>query len=178
MKKAIFLFFFFFASLLLALPNAQAQASPVGCSGTPGICGTGVRTTALGCVGSNVTATTTANGCTWTGPSGPCSTPTAFACTNVTSPSVCNAIGCVWTSSADANSNAFVTTLCNALKIVTGNGGKAFAAFAIISCGIGFFTGKISWGLMIGITAGIAAMFGAPTIVAAIAGGNALDCAA
>jgi ABC-type maltose transport system permease subunit len=55
---------------------------------------------------------------------------------------------------------------------------STFAAFAIISCGIGFFTGKISWGLMIGITAGIAAMFGAPTIVAAIAGGNALDCAA
>lgn len=68
------------------------------------------------------------------------------------------------------NDNAFVTTMCNVLKMVTGNGGKAFAAFAIISLGIGFFTGKVSWGLMLGVAAGIAAMFGAPTIVAAISG--------
>ncbi len=83
---------------------------------------------------------------------------------------------CTWTVAADANNNAFVGTICRALKIVTGTGGKAFAAFAIISVGIGFFTGKVSWGLMIGITAGIAAMFGAPTIVAAISGGTAMDC--
>lgn len=72
--------------------------------------------------------------------------------------------------------NAFVGTLCNIFRVVTGNGGKAFAAFAIISLGIGFFTGKVSWGLMLGVAAGIAAMFGAPTIVAAIAGGTAFDC--
>jgi type IV secretory pathway VirB2 component (pilin) len=78
---------------------------------------------------------------------------------------------------ADAiNNNAFTRTLCNAIRIVTGTGGKAFAAFAIISLGIGFFTGKVSWGLMIGVTAGIAAMFGAPTVVSAIAGGDAIDC--
>ncbi|HLD76559.1 MAG TPA: TrbC/VirB2 family protein [Rickettsiales bacterium] len=77
---------------------------------------------------------------------------------------------------ADANQNALVGTMCNVLKIVTGNFGKAFAAFAIISIGIGFFTGKVSWGLMIGVAAGIAAMFGAPTIVAAISGKNAFDC--
>ncbi len=75
-----------------------------------------------------------------------------------------------------ADKNAFVATVCNVLKIVTGNGGKAFAAFAIISLGIGFFTGKVSWGLMIGIAAGIAAMFGAPTIVSAISGTSAYDC--
>ncbi len=76
----------------------------------------------------------------------------------------------------DENTNILVTTMCNALKIVTGNGGKAFAAFAIISVGIGFFTGKVSWGLMIGVAMGIAAMFGAPTIVAAISGESAYDC--
>jgi len=75
-----------------------------------------------------------------------------------------------------SDKNAFVTTICNVLKIVTGNGGKAFAAFAIISLGIGFFTGKVSWGLMIGIAAGIAAMFGAPSIVAAISGSESYDC--
>ena len=80
------------------------------------------------------------------------------------------------TAVADVNSNVLVGTMCNALKVVTGNGGKAFAAFAIISVGIGFFTGKVSWGLMIGVAMGIAAMFGAPTIVAAISGEGAYDC--
>jgi len=78
--------------------------------------------------------------------------------------------------SNDANSNVLVNTICNALKIITGNAGKAFAAFAIISVGIGFFTGKVSWGLMIGVAAGIAAMFGAPSIVAAITGKSTFDC--
>jgi hypothetical protein len=60
--------------------------------------------------------------------------------------------------------------MCNVQRVVTGNAGKAFAAFAIISIGVGFFTGKVSWGLMIGVAAGIAAMFGAATIVSAITG--------
>jgi type IV secretory pathway VirB2 component (pilin) len=111
------------------------------------------------------------------GTDGYCDAPTALkACSTITTETNCKATNCSWLVAGDANDNAFVTTMCNALKIVTGNGGKAFAAFAIISVGIGFFTGKISWGLMIGVTAGIAAMFGAPTIVAAIAGGDAVDC--
>jgi type IV secretion system protein VirB2 len=80
------------------------------------------------------------------------------------------------TVSADANTNVLVDTMCNVMQIITGNAGKAFAAFAIISIGIGFFTGKVSWGLMIGVAAGIAAMFGAPTIVAAITGKGAYSC--
>jgi type IV secretion system protein VirB2 len=66
--------------------------------------------------------------------------------------------------------NEFSKVMCRVLDIATGTGGKAFAAFAIISVGIGFFTGKVSWGLMIGVAAGIAAIFGAPSIVAAISG--------
>jgi len=77
---------------------------------------------------------------------------------------------------ATANNNALVDTMCNALKLVTGNAGKAFAAFAIISLGIGFFTGKVSWGLMIGVAIGMAAMFGAPTIVAVLSGKDAYSC--
>ncbi len=77
---------------------------------------------------------------------------------------------------AGANNNVLVDVMCNVMQIITGNAGKAFAAFAIISIGIGFFTGKVSWGLMIGVAAGIAAMFGAPAIVSAIAGGAAFDC--
>ena len=80
--------------------------------------------------------------------------------------------------SDDHNNNILVRTMCNALKIVTGNAGKAFAAFAILSVGIGFFTGKVSWGLMIGVAAGIALIFGAPSVVSAISGGSAFDCTA
>ncbi len=68
------------------------------------------------------------------------------------------------------NQNTFTKSMCNALRVVNGSAGKTFAAFAIIATGIGFFTGKVSWGLMIGVTAGIATMFGAPSIVAAISG--------
>lgn len=79
-------------------------------------------------------------------------------------------------ATSNFNDNAFSRVMCNVLKIATGSGGKAFAAFAIISVGIGFFTGKVSWGLMIGVAAGIAAIFGAPSIVAAISGQDAVDC--
>lgn len=81
-----------------------------------------------------------------------------------------------YSSSSALNTNVLVDVMCNVLRIVTGNAGKAFAAFAILSVGIGFFTGKVSWGLMIGVAAGIAAMFGAPTIVAAITGTSTFQC--
>jgi type IV secretory pathway VirB2 component (pilin) len=73
-------------------------------------------------------------------------------------------------ASYNISSNSLTRVMCNALRLVTGSAGKTFAAFAIIATGIGFFTGKVSWGLMIGVTAGIATMFGAPSIVAAISG--------
>ena len=72
--------------------------------------------------------------------------------------------------SASVSSNSLTRVMCNALRIVTGSAGKTFATFAIIATGIGFFTGKVSWGLMIGVAAGIATMFGGPSIVAAISG--------
>jgi len=72
--------------------------------------------------------------------------------------------------SANISSNSLTRVMCNALRIVTGSAGKTFATFAIIATGIGFFTGKVSWGLMIGVAAGIATMFGGPSIVAAISG--------
>jgi type IV secretory pathway VirB2 component (pilin) len=78
--------------------------------------------------------------------------------------------------SGDVNNNVLVNVMCNVQRVVTGNAGKAFAAFAIISIGVGFFTGKVSWGLMIGVAAGIAAMFGAATIVSAITGKSTYDC--
>jgi type IV secretory pathway VirB2 component (pilin) len=78
---------------------------------------------------------------------------------------------------ASTSKNTFVKSVCNAFRIVNGAAGKTFAAFAIIATGIGFFSGKVSWGLMIGVAAGIATMFGAPSIVAAISGQTAnLNC--
>lgn len=62
------------------------------------------------------------------------------------------------------------TVLCNVLKFVTGTVGKTLASFIIIGVGLGFFTGKVSWGLLIGVTLGISAMFGAPAIINAITG--------
>ena len=85
-------------------------------------------------------------------------------------------VGTYSTITATVTSNTLTDVMCNILRISTGNAGKAFAAFAIISVGIGFFTGKVSWGLMVGVAAGIAAMFGAPQIVAAISGKSAADC--
>lgn len=64
------------------------------------------------------------------------------------------------------------TVLCNVLRFVTGTVGKTLASFVIIGVGLGFFTGKVSWGLLIGVTLGISAMFGAPAIIGAITGGG------
>jgi type IV secretory pathway VirB2 component (pilin) len=83
-----------------------------------------------------------------------------------------NANANISNASYNVSSNSLTRVMCNALRIVTGSAGKTFAAFAIIAVGIGFFSGKVSWGLMIGVAAGIAAMFGAPSIVAAISGQN------
>ena len=80
------------------------------------------------------------------------------------------------TAESSYNTNVLVDVMCNVLNIVTGNFGKAVAAFAVLSVGIGFFTGKVSWGLMIGVATGIAAMFGANSIVGAISGESITDC--
>lgn len=164
MKKILLSTLFLISMLISSNSFAQTANS---CSGTVTPCAN--RTTQISCQAIS--------GCSFNTTTNVCSGTTSQVCTDFsTNATSCKANGCFFVTSGDANQNAFVETMCNALKIVTGNGGKAFAAFAIISVGIGFFTGKISWGLMIGVTAGIAAMFGAPTIVAAIAGGSALDC--
>ena len=63
--------------------------------------------------------------------------------------------------------------LCNVLNFVTGGIGKTIAAFIIIGVGLGFFTGKCSWGVLIGVTLGITCMFGAPAIIASVTGDSA-----
>ena len=76
---------------------------------------------------------------------------------------------------SDVNaSNDMMVVLCNVLNFVTGGIGKTIASFIIIGVGLGFFTGKVSWGVLIGVTLGISAMFGAPAIIRAITGGSVM----
>lgn len=95
----------------------------------------------------------------------------AIRCVNINSPDACIAASsyCVYTVE-DANNNKLVDAICRVYQIATGTAGKAFAAVGVISVGIGFFTGKVSWGLMISVAAGIAVFFGAPSIIAVISG--------
>jgi type IV secretory pathway VirB2 component (pilin) len=67
--------------------------------------------------------------------------------------------------------------LCNVFELANGNIGKAVAIFAIVAVGFGFFTGKFSIALVIGITLGIGILFGAPKIITALTGGNTINCA-
>ena len=66
--------------------------------------------------------------------------------------------------------------LCNVFEMANGNIGKAIAIFAIVSVGFGFFTGKFSIALVIGITLGIGILFGAPKFIGALTGENAISC--
>ncbi len=63
--------------------------------------------------------------------------------------------------------------LCSIMKFITGGVGKTFASFAVIFVGIGFLTGKTTWTAMITFALGIAAIFGAPTVIKAFTGGDA-----
>ena len=72
-----------------------------------------------------------------------------------------------------ATTDAMTQTLCNVYQFITGGVGKAICSFVIVGVGIGFFTGKVSWGTLIGVTLGIASLFGGPSIMAAITGGEA-----
>ena len=81
-------------------------------------------------------------------------------------------------SAADVNDNPLSRVLCNVYKITTGNAGKTFCAFAIVAAGVGFFTGKLNWGLLIALVLGISAIFGAPKIISAITGTSGLECTA
>jgi len=79
-------------------------------------------------------------------------------------------------SSATSDQNTLTKVLCNVYRITTGKAGKTFAAFAVISAGVGFFTGKLQWGLLIALVLGISAIFGAPSIVSAITGDGTTTC--
>lgn len=79
-------------------------------------------------------------------------------------------------ATATATENAIAELLCNAMLLLTGGAGRTFAAFAVIGVGLMFFGGKVTWGVMVGVAVGIGAIFGAPSIVSAITGGEEVVC--
>ena len=91
-----------------------------------------------------------------------------FALAMVLSPSIAEAA-----ATAETQLEA---TLCTILKFLTGNIGKAIAAFALVFLGISLFLGKVSWGLAISTALGVATIFGAPQIVSTLGGtASAID---
>jgi len=85
-------------------------------------------------------------------------------------------IGVAVTKTSGGDGGAMQTVLCNVLRFVTGTVGKTIASFIIIGVGVGFFTGKVSWAVLIGVTLGISAMFGAPAIIQAVTGDDGNWC--
>ena len=68
------------------------------------------------------------------------------------------------------------TVLCNVAAFFYGNLGRGLATLAVITLGIGGMLGKVSWGLAVTVGVGIAVVFNAPSIVAALGGGIAGGC--
>ena len=78
------------------------------------------------------------------------------------SPTAATAAATNTNGATSVDDNPLSRVLCNVYKITTGNAGKTFCAFAIVAAGVGFFTGKLNWGLLIALVLGISAIFGAP----------------
>lgn len=74
----------------------------------------------------------------------------------------------------ELGSTTMTGVLCSIMKFVTGGVGKTFASFAVIFVGIGFLAGKTTWTAMITFALGIAAIFGAPVVISAFVGGEAV----
>jgi type IV secretion system protein VirB2 len=61
--------------------------------------------------------------------------------------------------------------MCNATNMLTGTVGKTIAVIIVISLAISLFLGKVTWGLAIAVLVGMGILFGAPSVVSALAGG-------
>lgn len=70
----------------------------------------------------------------------------------------------------DGQKSSLDTTLCNVVNWFNGPIGKGIATIAIIVVGVGALMGKVSWGMAIIVGLGVALIFGASTIVAALGG--------
>lgn len=65
--------------------------------------------------------------------------------------------------------------LCLITQAMTGNIGRGIATLGIVFLGIGAFFGKVNWGLAVMVGIGVAAIFGAASIMSTM-GGNSAGC--
>lgn len=74
---------------------------------------------------------------------------------------------------AMAQQSPMGNVVCCIIGIIYGNLGRGLAVLSVIVVGIGATLGKVSWGLAITVTVGIATVFGAVPLVAFLISGNA-----
>ncbi|MBQ4875098.1 MAG: TrbC/VirB2 family protein [Rickettsiaceae bacterium H1] len=84
-------------------------------------------------------------------------------------PDIMFATGSVTTPSAQQQGD-IAETICRVIQQLTGPIGQAISTVAVIFIGIGLFMGKISWGLALGIAAGMGMLFGAQNVVQWVSG--------
>lgn len=77
---------------------------------------------------------------------------------------------------ATATGNDIGTAMCSIVGLLTGKVGKAIATMAIVFLAFGLFVGKLSWGVAVATGAGIAAIFGAGTIIELVSGDGTDSC--
>jgi type IV secretion system protein VirB2 len=75
-------------------------------------------------------------------------------------------------ASAADNTEAISDALCRVVNVLQNKVGRAVSMIGIAFLGIGFFLGKISWGLAIAIGLGVAGIFNAGNIVNWISGNS------
>jgi type IV secretory pathway VirB2 component (pilin) len=76
-----------------------------------------------------------------------------------------------WSSGAIA-SDALGTALCKIVDLAMGKAGRGIATLAVIILGIGATLGKVSWGMAMIVTVGIAVIFNAETLAAHVGAGT------
>ncbi|MDA0782234.1 MAG: TrbC/VirB2 family protein [Rickettsiales bacterium] len=75
-----------------------------------------------------------------------------------------------------ADAEGMGAVVCNIIDELQGPVARGVAAFGIIFLGFSLFLGKITWGVALALGIGIAAIFGAETIVDAMLGDTGSAC--
>ncbi len=77
-------------------------------------------------------------------------------------------------AASGVNNNAFQQSFCVAYGFITGSVGKGVSVFAVVSVGIFFFLGKVTWGSAAAVVIAIGTIYGAPMIVSVLTGSSVL----
>ena len=72
-----------------------------------------------------------------------------------------------------SSSDPFGDSLCNVVKVLSGNTAKAIATTAIFVLGLGFISGKLQWQTVAIASVGIVTIFSAGSLVVFLSGSTA-----